>query len=259
MEQHIIFGDTYMNVIKFGHGSRNLAVIAGVSLTGLENSGEVLENVLSIFSEDFTVYVFDRMKVLTKGYTIEDMADDIYICLQNLGVERTSVYGASQGGMIGQVLAIKHPELVEKLVICSTISRMKYANNEAISSWISASKAHDVEKVNMLFLDYVYSQAFVDSIKDSIPDLIKNGTPTDCDRFAIMLEAINNFDIYDSLDDIKCPTFVLGDENDKVFGSKPSYEIAEKLGCDIYIYNQYSHAVYDEAPDIKSRILDFLK
>lgn len=187
------------------------------------------------------------------------MANDIYVCLQQLGVEHTSVYGASQGGMIGQVLAINHPELVEKLVVCSSISRIKHVHSDAISSWISAAESHDVETVNSLFLKYVYSQSFVDSIKDSIPALLKNGTPADCDRFVIMLKAIDNFDVYDSLDKIQCPTYVLCDENDKVFGPMPSREIAQKLNCKLDVYNQYSHAVYDEAPDIKAKILDFLK
>lgn len=258
MEQHIEFNNTYMNVIKFGNGDKNLVVIAGVSLTGLEGMGEALENVLSIFANDFTVYVFDRMKVLQKGYTIEDMANDIYYCLQKLGVEHTSIYGTSQGGMIGQVLAIMHPELVDKLVICSTISRMKYVDNKAINLWIDATRAQDVERANTLFIDYVYSQAFIDSIKDNLPAIIKTGTSADCDRLLILLEAINNFDIYDSLDKIQCPTFVLCDKKDRVFGHKPSCEIAEKLNCDLYVYDQYSHAVYDEAPDIKQKIYDFL-
>lgn len=259
MEQKIDIRNTYMNITKFGTGARNLTVIAGVSLTGLEGMGEALENALGIFADDFTVYVFDRVKELTKGYTINDMADDIYVCLKKLGVERTCVYGASQGGMIGQVLAITHPEMVEKLVICSSISRTKHANTAIINNWIKAAKAHDVERLNMHFLEDVYSDAFVDSIRDRIPELIKNGTAADCDRFVTMLEAITPFDVHDSLSNIKCPTLVICDENDKLFGSQPSRDIADKLNCELYVYNEYSHAVYDEAPDIKERILNFLK
>ena len=258
METKIPFGNAYMNVIKFGNGPRNLAVIAGVSLSGLEGMGAAIEDALQIFATDFTVYVFDRLNVLPTGYTISDMADDVYKCLQILGIEHTCVYGTSQGGMIGQVLAISHPELVEKLVICSSISRMTPDLSHVMDLWSDAAKNYDIERLNMLFIEYVYSQHFIDSIQDSIPELIKNGTRDDCDHFAILIEAIRSFDIYNSLDRIKCPTFVLGDENDKVFGSKPSRETANKLGCDIYIYDQFSHAVYDEAPDIKQRILDFL-
>ena len=34
-------------------------------------------------------------------------------------------------------------------------------------------------------------------------------------------------------------------------------EIADLLGCELHIYEDYGHAVYDEAPDYKERILEF--
>lgn len=259
MERKIIIDDTYMNVISFGNGKRNLAVIAGVSLTGLEGMGEAIESALSVYSTDFTVYVFDRKKLLPTGYTMNDMAEDIYICLKQLGIEQISVFGASQGGMIGQVLAINHPEIVENLIVCSTIARLTENNSSTIDKWLEAAKKHDVKQVNELFLEYVYSDAFIESIKDSIPEIINQGSDTDCDRFVIMLEAIKNFDIYDSLDKIQCPTLVIVDVNDNVFDYRSSYEIADKLQCDMISYDKYSHAVYDEAPDLKNRVIDFIK
>lgn len=258
MEKHILLGNSYMNVISFGSGSKNLAVLAGVSLTGLEGLGDALEEALGIFSKDFTVYVFDRLKVLPKGYSTEDMAEDVYKCLRELGVEHTYVYGTSHGGMMGQMLAIDHPDFVDKLVMCSTISRNKCSRYDTVDRWLAASQNHDVEKLNQLFLDDVYSQEYEESIKDMIPTLLKNGTAEDCDRFTILLEAVKNFDCYESLNKIKCPVYILCDKNDHVFGPEPSIELAERLKCQIYVYDKYSHAVYDEAPDIKERILEFL-
>ena len=54
-------------------------------------------------------------------YTLEDMADDAVGLLNNLGIKRAHICGASMGGMIAQVLAYKHPSLVSSLtVIMST-------------------------------------------------------------------------------------------------------------------------------------------
>jgi len=258
MEQHIEFNSTYMNVIKFGSGSKNLAVLSGVSLCGLEGMGEQLESALNIFSTDFTVYVFDRKKVLPQGYTMEQMAEDIYVCLTKIGVTKTSVYGASQGGMFAQILAIKHPELVENLVLCSTTSKIT-GDSKVLSDWYNAAESHDVVKLNTLFLDYVYSDAFKESIKDIIPDLIQNGTADDCDRFMILLESMKGFDITDKLNQIKCPVLVMYDKNDKVIPYTAGHTIAQKTGAKEIIYDQYSHAVYDEAPDLKEHIVEFCK
>jgi hypothetical protein len=52
----------------------------------------------------------------------------------------------------------------------------------------------------------------------------------------------------------------LGSEGDRVTTPEGSRQIAEKLGCAIYLYDSsYGHAVYDEAPDYKERILAFFQ
>ena len=52
----------------------------------------------------------------TASYTLEDMADDCVGLLDELGVEAAHLVGASQGGMIAQTVAIRHPERVLSLV-----------------------------------------------------------------------------------------------------------------------------------------------
>jgi pimeloyl-ACP methyl ester carboxylesterase len=45
-------------------------------------------------------------------YGLEDMADDAAALIAGLGLESAHVAGASLGGMVGQLLAIRHPERV---------------------------------------------------------------------------------------------------------------------------------------------------
>jgi pimeloyl-ACP methyl ester carboxylesterase len=54
------------------------------------------------------------------GYTLDEMADDAVALLDHLEVEAAHVVGASMGGMIGQTMAMRHPERV--LSLCSIMS-----------------------------------------------------------------------------------------------------------------------------------------
>lgn len=257
MEFQIEIANTYMNVIKFGNGRRNLAVIAGVSLCGLEGLGVQIENLLGVFANDFTVYVFDRRKVLPAGYTMEEMAEDIYFCLKKLSIGNTSVYGTSQGGMVAQILAANHQDLVENLVLCSTSARVE-KDNRAFTEWKKAAQKCDVVQLNELFLNFVYSGDFRESIREHIPLLIHQGTAEDCHRFTILLDSMLGFDFTDRLKKIKCPALVICDKQDKVFDYSDGTYIAEKTGGRLIVYDKYSHAVFDEAPDLKEKIAEFL-
>jgi pimeloyl-ACP methyl ester carboxylesterase len=48
-------------------------------------------------------------------YTLEDMANDVGGLISALGLESAHVVGISMGGMIGQVLALRHPQRVRTL------------------------------------------------------------------------------------------------------------------------------------------------
>jgi pimeloyl-ACP methyl ester carboxylesterase len=53
-------------------------------------------------------------------YTAREMAEDALQVLDEAGVDRAHVLGASLGGMIAQELAVAAPQRVDKLVLCCT-------------------------------------------------------------------------------------------------------------------------------------------
>jgi pimeloyl-ACP methyl ester carboxylesterase len=53
--------------------------------------------------------------VETVPYTLSDMADDGLAVLDDLGIDRANIVGASMGGMIAQQMAIDHPDRVMSL------------------------------------------------------------------------------------------------------------------------------------------------
>lgn len=56
-------------------------------------------------------------------WSMDDLAADVLAVLDDAGVERAHVIGASMGGMIVQHLALAHPERVRSLALCCTSAR----------------------------------------------------------------------------------------------------------------------------------------
>lgn len=55
-----------------------------------------------------------------RPYTLRALTRDAVAVLHGLGVQRATVVGLSMGGFIGQLMALDHPECVERLVLIST-------------------------------------------------------------------------------------------------------------------------------------------
>ena len=64
-------------------------------------------------------------------------------------------------------------------------------------------------------------------------------------------------DVYERLGQISCPVLILGGKEDKIVTADASVEMAEKLDCELYLYENLGHAAYEEAADFNQRILDF--
>jgi pimeloyl-ACP methyl ester carboxylesterase len=80
------------------------------------------------FARDRAVIVFDqqghgRTPDVSRAMSYEQFADDAAALLCALEVERADVMGYSQGGGVALQLALRHPELVDKLVSMSATYR----------------------------------------------------------------------------------------------------------------------------------------
>src|SRR6266516_917607 len=62
-----------------------------------------------------------RSPAADREMTFEAMADDIAALIGHLGLERAAVLGFSLGGGVALRTAIQHPEVVERLVLLSTV------------------------------------------------------------------------------------------------------------------------------------------
>lgn len=75
----------------------------------------------------FTVLAYDqrglgRSDKPDRPYTMADYGDDAAALLDHVGWDSARVVGVSFGGMVAQHLAVRHPDRVDRLVLCCTSS-----------------------------------------------------------------------------------------------------------------------------------------
>jgi pimeloyl-ACP methyl ester carboxylesterase len=62
-----------------------------------------------------------RSPATDRPMRFETMADDIAALIRGLGLERAAIMGFSLGGAVGLRTAIQHPDVVERLILVSTV------------------------------------------------------------------------------------------------------------------------------------------
>lgn len=249
-----------VEVVKFGRGAKAFVILPGLSYDGFFAQAEEIERSYEIFARAFTVYLIDRNKTPLPGYTVREIADDTAEVFAKLQIERACVFGASLGGMTAQELAIRRPDLVDRLVLGSTLSRPNATFSAALARWTDLAKSGKIDELTADFYRTIYSQKTLEAYAAVFSQIKTVATSEKTARFLAYLNAAKSFDVFSSLEKIKARTLVIAAAGDKVTTAAGARETAAALGCDYYEYPNFGHAVYDEAPDYKERIRDhFLK
>ncbi len=248
-----------IDYITFGKGKKSLIMIQGLNTNGIKGAALSLAYMYRIFAKDYKVYLFDRRADIEEDVCVRDFAIDIAEAMDVLHLEKADVFGVSQGGMIAQYLAIERPELVNKMVLAVTLSRNNDTVERVIKDWIEMTERGAMKELVIDMAEKMYSEVYVKRYRPFIPLLTILQKPKDVKRFVTLAKSCLTCDTYEILNQIKCPVLVIGGRQDKVVGGNASEEMAEKLGCEIYMYKELGHAAYEEAKDFNQRVYDFLK
>ena len=88
--------------------------------------------------------------------------------------------------------------------------------------------------------------------------MVKLTRPKSFDRFLVNAKACVTQNSEDELTKIQCPTLILGGRQDQIVGPEGSLVLSEKIpGAMLYLYDDYGHALYEEATDFHRRVKRF--
>lgn len=92
-----------------------------ILLHGNGETHEIFKESISLLSQYFTIYAIDTRghgkSSVVEEYHYDDMANDIYEFITLLKLDKPTIYGFSDGGIMALLLAIKYPKLLSKIII----------------------------------------------------------------------------------------------------------------------------------------------
>lgn len=250
-----------MEYFRFGGGDKVMVILPGLSVQSVMGSAEAVAEAYSDFSEEFTVYLFDRRKDLPESYGIADMAEDTLAAFHALGLKDIYLFGASQGGMIALQIAVTEPELISRLAVGSSCASASDIETDVLDRWIALAKEGDRQELYLAFAEALYPRDVYESYRETFIQMAGGVTDEDLSRFVILARGIEGFDVSGRLKDITCPVLAIGAEDDMVLGPGGTLGIARafegRADFTLYMYEGYGHACFDTAPDYKQRLLGF--
>ena len=199
----------------------------------------------------------------TKPFTLEQMAEDAIAVLDAAGIETAHVVGASMGGVISQIVAVKHPHRVRSLTLVCTACRNHPWRQELLQSWAKTAEEKGMIEVGKEAAQWVMSPR---SFRRLVPAFTWMG-PLAALRpshsFVSQIDAILNTreDLVDQLSTITAPTMVIVGNQDILTPRGDSEEIAERIpNAELVVISGAAHGLMMEHSSTFNKILiEFLQ
>ncbi len=239
-----------------------------VLVTGLAGVASYWRPNIEALARHFTVLRYDqrgtgRSSRPEGAYSVELLTDDLVRLMRHLGLSHARILGHSTGGAIGQVLAARHPELVERLVLyaswASLCPQMRMCM-EIRQQLLAAAGPAAYHRASPLFL---YPPRFVCGSWPRIAAELDAGVAqsTTPAILAARVRAVMDFDGRPYLPSIHVPTLVLVADDDILTPRLAADELQAGIAhARLQTMTYGGHAVsYCEPEAFHAAVLPFLR
>ena len=195
-------------------------------------------------------------------YSLEQMAHDAISVLDQAGIERAHVVGASMGGAISQILAVKYPERLRSLTLACTAGQHHPWREELLAGWRDTALERGIGAMGGEAARWMIGPRSFRRLLPAIGWLgpLALGRPSHA--FAAQVDAILNVDTSyaDKLANITVPTLVVVGNQDILTPRGDSEELAERIPtAELAVISGAAHGLMIEhARAFNSVLFDFL-
>jgi 3-oxoadipate enol-lactonase len=223
------------------------------------------DGLATLLAEDSRVIAYDHRghggSEAPEGmYDMAALADDAARLLLELGTGPVTWIGLSMGGMVGQELALRHPALVQALVIANSSSGYPEAARDAWKQRIATVREQGIEAIADTVMGRYFHDAFRATHGGTVARWRRRLTSTDPVGYAGCCHAVGNVDTTARLSAIAAPTLVIAGELDQGAPVAMSQTIADAIpGARLVVLPDASHIAAIEQPAAFARtVQEFL-
>ncbi len=227
-------------------------------VAGLASDANSWDSVAGRLGERYRVIVLDnrgtaRTKPLETEITIARMADDCVALIRHLGLPSVNLLGHSMGGSIAMDIALRYPEVVDKLVLVGTAASGSKRNISLLLDWAAwLESGMDPEMWFRNIFYWVFSSRFFEdekTVRDFIDFEIAYPYPIDKTAFRRQVEALAAFDCSRELSGIKAETLVVAARDDLLFPPDECAVLARAIpGASFEVVDNAGHSTHVENP-----------
>jgi len=203
-----------------------------------------------------------RSSIPSQPFTLENMADDALSVLDHYGVRDAHVVGASMGGAIAQILAVKHPTRVRSLTLACTACRNLPWRNELLRYWADTANVRGLRQWADESARWLIGPRSFRRLAPAIGWLGPLATFRPSRGFSAQVGAILDTDdsMVAELGRITCPTLVVVGNQDILTPRADSEEIAERIPqAELVVISGAAHGLMIEHASTFNRVvLDFI-
>ena len=236
---------------------------------GLLWSGRMFANQVNALKDRYRCVTFDfrgqgQSEVTKDGYDMDTLAADAVALIKELGCAPCHFLGLSMGGFVGMRLAIRHPDLVEALILLETSADPEPQENVGRYRTLSfIARWFGLRFVANPVMQIMFGKKFLsDPARAMLRDewhrrLLGN------DRIGMaraIKGVITRQGVYDQLDHIKAPTLIIvGDQDVATPAAKAERIHARILGSKLHVISGAGHTSTVEEPNaVNAVIVGFL-
>jgi 3-oxoadipate enol-lactonase len=249
---------------EFDDVDRDLTV---VFLNGMTQSTSHWNRQAKAFAEHFSVLRYDARgqgssDVGDRELTLDQHADDLDGMFDDIGIDSAHLVGFSHGARIALGFANRHPERLDKLVLCSATAEPTALARTIVRGWKGVlDSGAGLEGLAWASLPTILGNDFLANNEGILDGIVRATVQRNSlEGVRALLDAMIAYpDLAELAEGVSSPTRVLSADEDLLVTSSGAQKLAEIAGGDWVELEGVGHTIPIEAPEaFRSAVLSFL-